>query len=665
MQKKKMNTKIISLTGMMLVSFFVFALSIQAQEAKKTENKIGAEGTTMAVATVNIYDAKILSQDGTEFKIAFDIYNREMIQSGVKYAVMLFQKDKNNLKLVDEKVYEESLNMYDDYTIKREVNYSAPKFLKGDFEIWVMAQNEKGLPLGQNVAGVATLMGDNNFVEIVSESCFLQVEGEAESKKYDLTQGVDVSLAENLIANCELKNNFSTKQEVVPVFATFNRSVFGEKVAEEKGNSFSMIGSEKMKMSLMIPKISKPQAYDAVLTLTNSRGEIISNSVAFHYVIQGQSATAQNVRLDKDYYAKGETARVSFFGTLSADDFSGARGGGTKIENPRVELVIMDTEKSMCSGIVSKNLDEFLAGTLDVPIAQDCHDPQVKMFVKDKNESVFDSNSAEIVSRNAPPQVKAMKKETGRMALVIFLAVLFLAGASVLMSIQKKKVSSVKKMMMLFLMGMGILSLAGEAKADTFVIANVDYSVQLNKKEYLVKEPIKVFASVSNSGCRNFSPLARLSATVNGNKIEIINANVKGGKIISSGWYSFNGNSTSGNFKVLFNGNNLSSYGSFSGTYQIPYSVKNIDVPTVIPTPTPTPTPAPAPVIPSVPSGNCGSLDQKTSCQAPVGSQLCTSGTASTLKLDTSVSPNKWIWSCGGASSCSALKVCSWKEVNP
>ena len=73
---------------------------------------------------------------------------------------------------------------------------------------------------------------------------------------------------------------------------------------------------------------------------------------------------------------------------------------------------------------------------------------------------------------------------------------------------------------------------------------------------------------------------------------------------------------------------------------------------------------APPVLIPS--SGECGDSGSKSSCKAPT-TNLCSSGSlASPVKLV----DNKWTWECKGkdggqSASCSAIKDCSWTEVNP
>lgn len=67
-------------------------------------------------------------------------------------------------------------------------------------------------------------------------------------------------------------------------------------------------------------------------------------------------------------------------------------------------------------------------------------------------------------------------------------------------------------------------------------------------------------------------------------------------------------------------------------------------------------------------SGNCGEADGTTSCKIISKSELCVSGNSySNLELS---NDGKWTWKCSGKNgenpvNCSAMKDCSWREVNP
>src|SRR3989338_7530408 len=71
---------------LLLLSGASFASAQSAQEAPHE----GPE--PVVVATVNIYDAEIVSQQGNIFSLSFDLSNREGAQPAVRYAVQLIDQ---------------------------------------------------------------------------------------------------------------------------------------------------------------------------------------------------------------------------------------------------------------------------------------------------------------------------------------------------------------------------------------------------------------------------------------------------------------------------------------------------------------------------------------------------------------------------------------------
>ena len=132
------------------------------------------------------------------------------------------------------------------------------------------------------------------------------------------SQGVDIKPSEDLFIHCPLINHFNKDENVLPKFITRLRSPFGQ-IVEVKDTSSSEITlkkGEKKEIKLLVPGPAAPQAYEAVLAFREGN-KVVSNSASFHYVIVGESATIQNVRLDKPSYKKGEKAKIFFMTFIS------------------------------------------------------------------------------------------------------------------------------------------------------------------------------------------------------------------------------------------------------------------------------------------------------------------------------------------------------------
>jgi len=155
--------------------FFLPVFQSQAEE-KKTQEAI-------ILADVGIYNAKINSQDKNQLTISFRLDNGKQAQPDIIYAVSLKQKNaQGGSTVVDEKVYSEIINLAENQSIEKVISYTAPDYLAGNFEVWVISENSSGLPLGMAKAGEIKLSGTNQFINIQPETCFLTIKGDSAKK---------------------------------------------------------------------------------------------------------------------------------------------------------------------------------------------------------------------------------------------------------------------------------------------------------------------------------------------------------------------------------------------------------------------------------------------------------------------------------------------------
>ena len=241
-----------------LIIFFSFVFSSSVFAATPSTTTTTPQKVTL-VATVNIQDAKIISQDGNIFNISFNLTNGKIVQPGVRYGLNLIKVDGKGQHVVDEKIYDEVLSLSANSKVTKEIIYTAPTYISGEYTILLISKTESGMPLALNPVAKIKLTATEKNVVIYPESCYLTIQGEASGKKYLLSQGVDVLEKEPLYINCMVFNGTTDNVSVDPFFTTNYRSSYGDVVETPKSENKTIFLSinEKKNISVKIPVNNK------------------------------------------------------------------------------------------------------------------------------------------------------------------------------------------------------------------------------------------------------------------------------------------------------------------------------------------------------------------------------------------------------------------------
>lgn len=508
--KKEFGLFVKSLLIIFALAFFISP--VKAEDAA-AENP-AVESKPILISTVNIYNAKIAKydQEKSELKIFFDIYNREKAQPQIMYAVQLIKEENGKQYLVDEKVYDKVISLSENQSVSESIIYPVPDYLSGKYKARIEIMNTRIFTMAITSAGEVDLKAKTaQYLEVVGSSCYLTVEGEKSGTKYSLRQGVDIADNEKLIGHCEVVNHYQTAIDFMPSFETHFRTLSGEVVSDNQESQIAMrLGkNEKNFFSFVLPKALKPQAYDATLVL---KGEnIVSNKIAFHYVLHGLSATVQNIRLDKDYYTKGETVKASFYWTASADGFPGSR-----MERTSMDGVILEVEIKNCSKKVAQSLNgQSAILNLEIPIEKDCFNPQAVVIIKDNNGNILDQNSFSIKSENISENVNISQpaisaEKIGGIKKIVLAIILALTLISLGVIFIKKRNAGFLRIFLLAFLATTILG-TGEARADMVAIGSCDDGAcvenlyyNINQTTYEKGDDILSEAHIpSYTGCKN------------------------------------------------------------------------------------------------------------------------------------------------------------------
>ena len=500
LQKRNIPIKKLIITVAFLLTFVGVPFFVSAQTNQTTYQ-------VLTVATVNIHNANVVEQSGNNLKLSFSLYNREGVQPQIKYGVIIVENGEESQFIIDQKVYDEIVNLGEGDTVDKEVNYIAPNFLNGTYEIVIEARNSNGLLLGIANVGEVTFSNENsNYIEIVPGSCYLTIKEENPQSHYTISQGVDVSKDETLISNCKIKNHYKYSIDAAPYFENYYHSRFGDLVSSQKQLVISIQPGEEKEVILEIPKAGEPQAYDAVFSFHDENNNVISNSVALHYVIQGQSATIQNLRLDKNYYQKGEVAKITFNWSASADSFPGSRGGTSELGNVLLNILINDSNGEACSLSSQKEVtedDQLKSIVFDVSIIIDCINPKVSIEIKDADKNILDHEIFELTSKNVS-QNKNSDIWIWFLIGAIFIVVIF---SLILLAKKRNTDTFVKSIFFILIITTSFFSFNNKAMADTFFLSGAgSFTVNMDKSSYAQGEIMNVTTSATTFlSCGNYT----------------------------------------------------------------------------------------------------------------------------------------------------------------
>ena len=583
------------------IGLFLGAFPVSADDAVGT---VPRSVPSQVIVNVNLSDAKVLSQEARSIRVGFSLTNQDARTQalGIRFGFELVETAKTGQVVADTFVFPETIDLAPGQSVKKEVEYTVPDALTGDFSVWVIARNAGGLILGLGNAGKVTFTPQSETVGIKTESCALKVVGDA--KVYDLLQGVDVTPNETLILSCQVENRSAATQTLIPSFDTKRRSQYGDPmtVPSVPVSKISLAASEKKVIDIVIPKASSPQAYDVRVVLRNeSNPDMASNAINAHYVVRGVSATIQNISFGKSSYRTGEPVDATLFWSSSADQFLGSRAGsGTKIEQVTVALGIRNENGAVCIEPLVRTVDGEGSDTLTLSATAiaDCVHPTATVTITDSTGTVLDTRVvtlAQPVPDTQPSQSAQTFDENGlvgdgvRTALVAIGIVLFLAASVLIILKRRARMAGIIKGFIFFaLLSTGFLSGGGTAEAvswredslnteeycslnaftlgygsveDCMMGLESGFSratVNSNKSTYLPGESITLSSIVNSFLCANMGLRSyALSALLEGNRVSLQSGGILGRTSIYGENSSFVAPSVPGRYRITL---------SFTGT---------------------------------------------------------------------------------------------------
>lgn len=555
---------------LLVLSFFCLPLLALAEEA------------TM-IANVNISEAYILEQKDNSYNISFVLENLgQEAQFDVRYGFELLSTKNDRQAVVDSLVIKgESLILKPGDKVTKVAEYPLDGIPAGEYDVMVVARTAGGIRLGMANAG-SIYVSQSSSLELQTENCALTVKGD--EAIYNLQQGVDIANEEEMTLTCIVFNHGYEEVKFIPQFEAYRRTIFGDRVTlkYEDIAPITIAGGEEKTVDFILPKATDPQAYDVIVSLRDALSrKTISNHLVYHYVLQGPSATIQDMALDKGFYKAGEEIILNLFWTKSADAFTGARGEGTTHEGDLSALVqVVDAEGQTCV----ENLSQVLTTEhteIKVTAKQDCLYPLASVQLVTPNGANLDSRDIS-VPKPAPVEENNLPAPTTNQILIyLTLGALLIATLVVVLLFFKQReqkrtgedkkkdsVNDVTKTLALLLVIFGSLLIGGkEAEAVTFSASGVNFTVNTNKTTYVAGETISITTTADTGTCSNPADAYSISASVGTSTGSISGTSLAGQDTYGS--FNMTAPSVAGSYTI----NLIGVYGSASSTASINITV--------------------------------------------------------------------------------------------
>ncbi len=422
-----------------------------------------APQSAVAIAQVNIGNAKIVEQSGNNFNISFVLSNGEGLQTNVKYAVRLLKKDGSTQKTIDEKVYEESLTLAENSQVSKSILYSAPETLSGAYSLVVVSFNNKGFPFGAASLGEVTLASSKKGLEILSDSC--SITSRANLTPQLISKHLEFFPRDAITLSCTVVNNTSANLSASAVFELKEGSAYGavvENTVLKYNPHVDFKALEKKTVSVALPEVAVPGVYS--LSLKFEASGSYSNVVTMPYRVAGKAASIVNISPDADYYDRGDTANITLL-------WSG-------VDALHVETAITTGKWNRLCGKVSTESLSQGTHVFSVPIKRSCMDPNIKITITDGNGATLDEQSVaiETISRSNTSGIFSGPRGT----ILIIVILVILAGLGIYMKRKGMHKSTTALSIAIVGLAMSLIPLS-DASANTYVAGpNSDIFVTVN-----------------------------------------------------------------------------------------------------------------------------------------------------------------------------------------
>ena len=321
--------------------------NVRAQQQQE-QGGIPAEQSLLSQPLLIDYKSTTIKQEGDKVEINARVTNSGA-PSNFGLVLVISKLGDGRISFIDQKVLG---NIYVDASSVLSISYNIPDFLVGGEYITSLRVllSGGGMIISEFLPVKEFIVKDKLVTNLPLDGgkCKLVVEGDTLNRIYGLLEGPDISKDEKINLSCDTKGtnlegeymlNYSNSLRAM---GATNTTTFKDRSILVKNNTLSFdLDTEKL-----------PQAYDYLFYLTKNESRVTPYMQA-HYVIQGESATIQDVKYGKDKNSSNYTFEVSAIGP--ATNFPGARVASSTLK-ANIKFYIYDEIKNIYKAEQVKNL---------------------------------------------------------------------------------------------------------------------------------------------------------------------------------------------------------------------------------------------------------------------------------------------------------------------
>ncbi len=477
--------------------FFIFLFNAIFCSHVFAQNNVSSLSGGVVVASVNITNAKIVSQKDRDFVISFNISNKTGAQPQVKYSVKLVKTTPTSQSILDEKVYDNILFLGENMTISKTINYSIPASIPaGTYSLYVQSKNNTGLPLAiASLGDIKVKNNVSNFVEIVPDSCsfvtitkqastsesvIAKAKNDENNSKPSLINTVDETISPFIIGRPDKSTTVvstSGADEITPIVTDNELSQPASSLEASSSIKLEAVFNIKCKIksnfgmnTVLIPKFvtRSNSSFGPVAQLANLAKENIIikkgiNDVSFEVpkatkpqsynlsfsLISSDEKIISNT-ITYDYVVAGQSGIIknvifdkTYYkvgDTANIQIFSQQTGTGT------IAAIIKNDKGISCSATTSTEVSNFSIKNFLIPIKNDCLNPKINVILS-SGTTILDSQNFQTISSANTTNSPKTNFSTSKIIIIIILIVIALILGAL---IYKKKYFGLKILIFIF-----------------------------------------------------------------------------------------------------------------------------------------------------------------------------------------------------------------------